>query len=119
MTDERPSGAAPSLLSTAGLGLVSLSMLTLQVALTRVFSLLLWYHFAFLAVALALLGFTAGGVWVQRAPGLRARASGEGRARLSYGLAVSIVAALFIACHLPFYESVLVSAAQFFYFLRL
>ena len=51
--------------------LAALSVLALQVALTRVFSLIIWYHFAFLAIAVALLGFTGGGVAVQLWPALR------------------------------------------------
>ena len=53
------------------IALTALSVLALQVSLTRVFSLLIWYHFAFLAIAMALLGFTGGGVIVQLRPSLR------------------------------------------------
>src|SRR5205085_1643584 len=60
--------SAPPRHVSVGLGLASLGMLTLQVSVTRLFSLLVWYHFAFLAIALALLGFTAGGVFVQLRP---------------------------------------------------
>lgn len=44
-----------------GLLLLSAATLALEVALTRVFSLTQWYHFAFMAVAVALLGFGASG----------------------------------------------------------
>src|SRR5436305_6665184 len=53
--------------------LVSLSSLLLELALTRLFSVVLFYHFAFLAISVALLGLGAGGVfahvrreWLQR-----------------------------------------------------
>ncbi|MBN1233108.1 MAG: hypothetical protein JXA60_07140 [Candidatus Coatesbacteria bacterium] len=49
-------------ISLINIFLVSLSLLGLQVALTRVFSVLFWYHFAFLVISLALLGFTGGGL---------------------------------------------------------
>jgi spermidine synthase len=44
--------------------LASAAVLALQVSATRVFSFLIWYHFAFLVISIAFLGFTAGGVWV-------------------------------------------------------
>jgi hypothetical protein len=39
-----------------------------EILLTRIFSVTMWYHFAFLAVAAALLGMTAGAVLVQARP---------------------------------------------------
>ena len=48
----------------AGVGLVSLCVLMLQLALTRLFSATMYYHFAFLAISLALLGSGASGVFV-------------------------------------------------------
>ena len=47
----------------AGVGLSSFSALLLELALTRLFSVVLFYHFAFLAISIALLGLGAGGVF--------------------------------------------------------
>jgi hypothetical protein len=47
----------------AGMGLVSFGSLLLELALTRLFSVVLFYHFAFLAISIALLGLGAGGVF--------------------------------------------------------
>ncbi len=47
----------------AGLALTSFSTLLLELALTRLFSVVLFYHFAFLAISIALLGLGAGGVF--------------------------------------------------------
>ena len=47
----------------AGLGLTSFATLLLELALTRLFSVVLFYHFAFLAISIALLGLGAGGVF--------------------------------------------------------
>ncbi len=44
--------------------MVSLCVLMLQLALTRLFSATMYYHFAFLAISLALLGAGASGVFV-------------------------------------------------------
>jgi hypothetical protein len=43
--------------------LVSLSSLLLELALTRLFSVVLFYHFAFFAISIALLGLGSGGVF--------------------------------------------------------
>jgi len=64
--------AAPALSSSTeipdrtilgGLGLASFASLLLELALTRLFSVVLFYHFAFLAISIALLGLGAGGVF--------------------------------------------------------
>ena len=46
-----------------GVALVSFAALLLELSLTRLFSVVLFYHFAFLAISIALLGFGAGGVF--------------------------------------------------------
>ncbi len=52
----------------AGISLSSFAALLLELALTRLFSVVLFYHYAFLAISVALLGLGAGGVfaYVQR-----------------------------------------------------
>lgn len=55
-----------------GIAATSLATLLLELALTRVFSVVYYYHFAFLAISLALFGLGAGGVFsyaVARWPG--------------------------------------------------
>ena len=47
----------------AAISLTSFSALLLELALTRLFSVVLFYHFAFLAISVALLGLGAGGVF--------------------------------------------------------
>ncbi len=46
-----------------GIGFSSFAALLLELALTRLFSVVLFYHFAFLAISIALLGLGAGGVF--------------------------------------------------------
>jgi hypothetical protein len=46
-----------------GVALSSFAALLLELALTRLFSVVLFYHFAFLAISIALLGLGAGGVF--------------------------------------------------------
>src|SRR5512146_2143942 len=47
----------------AGVALSSFAALLLELALTRLFSVVLFYHFAFLAISIALLGLGTGGVF--------------------------------------------------------
>src|SRR3954469_3599861 len=57
-------------LSYAALFLVALATLTYEVLLTRIFSVTMYYHFAFVAVSVALFGMTVGAVIVYMLPGL-------------------------------------------------
>ncbi len=45
-----------------GVGLTALATLIIELALTRIFSVIFYYHFAFLAISIALFGLGAGGV---------------------------------------------------------
>ena len=47
----------------AGVAVSSFAALLLELALTRLFSVVLFYHFAFLAISIALLGLGSGGVF--------------------------------------------------------
>ena len=51
-----------------GLALVTLSTLMLEIALTRIFSVTMWYHFAFVAISVALFGMTVGALLVHLLP---------------------------------------------------
>jgi predicted membrane-bound spermidine synthase len=79
----------------AGVAVVSLATLALELTLTRLFSATMFYHFAFLAISLALFGSGASGVFVYV---LRPRLEGERTGRLlalfSALYAVATVAAL-------------------------
>src|SRR5437764_15056475 len=57
----------------AGIFLLSLATLLLELSLTRVLSVALWYHFGFLVVSTALLGFGASGAVLAVWTGLRDR----------------------------------------------
>ncbi|MGD9496158.1 MAG: hypothetical protein AB7Y46_07595 [Armatimonadota bacterium] len=73
----------------AGVFLVALSTLAFEVALTRAFSVLLRYHFVFLAIALATCGLGVGGLLDFLA--VRGRAAGRGTTALSVLAAASAV----------------------------
>src|SRR5216110_280514 len=60
----------------AAIAVMSCASLLLELALTRLFSVVLFYHFAFLAISVALLGLGAGGVFAHvRRPWLEGFAS--------------------------------------------
>ena len=50
--------------SIAGVGLVSAALLITELAVTRIFSVTMYYHFAFLAISIALFGLSASGIYV-------------------------------------------------------
>jgi len=53
----------------ASILLLSTATLVLEVSLTRILSIALWYHFAALIIAIALLGFGASGTYLALVPG--------------------------------------------------
>jgi spermidine synthase len=86
----------------SGLALTSFAALLLELALTRLFSVVLFYHFAFLAISIALLGLGAGGVfaylWKSRLAEISTRTLAS---RLCAANAVLIVVVLEIVLHVP------------------
>src|SRR3989442_15497127 len=60
-----PSPAEPDRFTYAGLFLTTLSLLQLEIFLTRILSVSMWYHFAFMAISLAMFGLAAGAVLVE------------------------------------------------------
>lgn len=85
-----------------GLGLCSFAALLLELALTRLFSVVLFYHFAFLAISIALLGLGAGGVFAYL---LRSRLAGVETRQLASRLcllnSVLVPVVLEIVLHVP------------------
>jgi len=86
----------------SGLALCSFAALLLELALTRLFSVVLFYHFAFLAISIALLGLGAGGVFAYL---LRDRLTGVGTrpfaSRLCLLNSVLVPIVLEIVLHIP------------------
>src|SRR5438270_13698134 len=80
----------------------SFATLLLEIALTRLFSVVLFYHFAFLAISIALLGLGAGGVFAfvrrERLRNIKTAALGARATALS---ALAILVALEVVLHTP------------------
>ena len=53
-----------------GLFLVTLATLMYEILLTRIFSVTMWYHFAFMAISVAMFGMTVGALLVYLLPGI-------------------------------------------------
>jgi hypothetical protein len=85
-----------------GIGASSFAALLLELALTRLFSVVLFYHFAFLAISIALLGLGAGGVFAYlRQERLSSMATRPLAACLCSLNAVAIPIVLEIVLHVP------------------
>ena len=84
-----------------GLFLLSAATLAFEIDLTRVFAVSQFYHFAFMTVSLALLGFGASGVLLSLAPGL-ARRPARPLSALSLGFALTAVGAYALTQRVPF-----------------
>ena len=54
----------PDRFTLLGISLISMAVLVLEIVFTRIFSVLMWYHFAFMVISLALLGSGAAGAWL-------------------------------------------------------
>ncbi len=86
----------------AGVGLASFASLLLELALTRLFSVVLFYHFAFLAISIALLGLGAGGVFAYLRRQWLARWTVRRLGAILCGInAVTIVVVLEVVLHVP------------------
>ena len=101
MTDITGDAAAPAGRHLAGIALVSATLLMTELALTRIFSVIMYYHFAFLAISIALFGLSASGVFAYVARGWLDRYSiGRLLAIESLVYAVATLVALFFLVRL-------------------
>jgi predicted membrane-bound spermidine synthase len=89
-----------------GVFLVALSGLMFEIGLTRIFSATIWYHFAFVAISVALLGWGLGGLLMQRWK-RRWQPTLDGAAWISLGYAASIPLCLALIVRFPFRQELL------------
>lgn len=89
--------SAPNVRKNVAIALVSACVLLLQIAVTRILSVLLWYHWAFFAISLSMLGMGVPGVWLA----LSERRPSLDRVLLAAGVAVPVgLAAMIRGQHL-------------------
>ena len=87
----------------AGLFLVTLSTLMYEILLTRIFSVTMWYHFAFVAISVALFGMTVGALIVYLAPDrFPAEKTNERLIQSSLLFSISIVLSFLTQLSVPF-----------------
>ena len=86
----------------AGLFLLSAATLTFEINLTRIFSVAQFYHFAFMIVSLALLGFGASGTFLTLFPRLRERDPARTLPWLSWAFALTAVGSYALTLYVPF-----------------
>src|ERR1700709_1778324 len=85
----------------AAVFLITFSGLVFEIGLTRVYSAMIWYHFAFVAISVALLGWGLGGMAVHLLK-KQMPSSTERAALFSMLYALAIPAALWVLVQFPF-----------------
>jgi spermidine synthase len=90
----------------AGLFLLSVATLAFEINLTRIFSVAQFYHFAFMIVSLALLGFGASGTYltIRRRSGSETKPPALARTleRLSWAFAITTIGSYALTLYVPF-----------------
>jgi hypothetical protein len=105
-----------SIIHKTGLLLVSMSALVLEFSLIRVLSVSLWYHFAFMIISIALLGFGISGVAIIISSRINKSEINFFITVASLLYAASILLSFSIINVIPFEPfSLLVDTSQFFY----
>src|SRR3979409_1044877 len=85
----------------AGVFLITLSGLVFEIGLTRIYSATIWYHFAFVAISMALLGWGLGGLAVYLLKRVWRPSAGKAALfTMLYGIAIP--ACLWILVKYPF-----------------
>jgi predicted membrane-bound spermidine synthase len=90
-----------------GIFLVALSGLMFEIGLTRIFSATIWYHYAFVAISVALLGWGLGGFALHLLRG-RLAFSRERAAFCTFLYGLSLPLALWLIVRVPFHPDRLV-----------
>jgi spermidine synthase len=85
-----------------GLFLLSTATLAFEVNLTRIFSVAQFYHFAFMIVSLALLGFGASGTFLTLFPRLKERDPVRTLTWLSWAFALAAIGSYALTLYVPF-----------------
>jgi hypothetical protein len=84
------------------LGILSAATLALEINLTRLYAVAQFYHFAFLIVSLALLGFGTSGTLLVLLPGRPARDPRRALSWTGWGFAATAIGAYALTLYLPF-----------------
>ncbi|MBK9225932.1 MAG: hypothetical protein IPL67_02410 [Ignavibacteria bacterium] len=112
----RISPGSPSKLIYFGIFLTAMSTLLLEFTLTRVLSVSLWYHFAFMIISVALLGFGISGVILFRSKSIGKIPTGKLLSILGTIYGFSVIACFILIGKVPFDPfSLMTDSMQFVY----
>ena len=107
---------SPNVLIYIGIFLTAMSTLLLEFTLTRVLSVSLWYHFAFMIISIALLGFGISGVILFRSKSLGKIPTGKLLSILGIIYGFSVIACFILMNKIPFDPfSLMTDSMQFVY----
>lgn len=82
--------------------LVSLAALMAEVALTRLFSFAIWYHFAYMTISVAMLGFGAAGSFYYAFPEITRRGVTPALGLTAFLAGATLVTCLIVVSSVPF-----------------
>ena len=100
----------------AGIFLIALSTLLLEFSLTRILSVSLWYHFAFMVISVALLGFGVSGVVLSLNKRLNTINTDKLLSGLSILYGISVILSFILMNKIPFDPfSLLTDSMQYVY----
>ena len=99
----------------AGLFAISLGTVLLEVNLIRLFSFMVWYHFAYLIISVAMLGFGAAGTFLARYPGIFKRNLDGLLSTLALLASLAVCVSFAVITKIPFSPRELPAPPQFFY----
>src|SRR5215467_9992195 len=102
-SDNLPEAPEVSFFTIAGVFLITLATLMYEILLTRIFSVTMWYHFAFAAISLAMFGMTVGALRVYQYPELfQGPRTRRAMAASALGFASTAVTTTFLHLTVPF-----------------
>lgn len=97
-----------------GTFLIALATLALEIALSRLLSVITWYHLAFFAISTAMLGMTAGATTVYLKSGWFTREKlSDSLTKACLGFSIITPCSLMLLCFLPMYDTTIQSVMSF------
>lgn len=79
---------------------VSFATLVIEISLTRIFSVTIWYHFAFMVISIVLFGFGASGAFLTIFKGILKRDANRVTTFLAIFLSIMCIVSIFIISHI-------------------
>jgi predicted membrane-bound spermidine synthase len=101
--ERNDAATTPTRRTYAGVFMVALATLMYEILLTRIFSVTMWYHFAFVAISIAMLGMTVGALAVFLRPKVfTPERTKRLVARFAVGFPWALALSFLTQCSIPF-----------------